>query len=718
MKLKNVRKTYHNKNNTVEALKGIDLKLDTKGLVVILGPSGCGKTTLLNIISGEDRDFEGELLEVPNINYLTQEFYLFESMSIFENLKIVTDDKLSIEKYLREYGLYEHRNKKVKKCSNGQKKRIQFIRALLYKPDLILCDEPTAALDHENAKMLMEALKEVSKERQVIIVTHDIALAEKYADRIVKMGKGIIESDKIIKEHSRFINERIKVRKKVTDTYHLVFTELKSRLLESSLLILLYLLASFMLFISINVYSNIKDESSYLGVFKNGTNIIKSEPKSRVLKIDRWGDGYLAFDQINYSDLQKIVENNESVIGIECFYDVDEYRNNLNIAEYFNIEQLDYSIFKEIDFPVRVVGFTEEPWYFSDKPLKQGYLIGQKENELITEHEKNCTYMPYSAHGSTWPKEHEYYRKHYGISIVDLIKPEKISILYGTYPTNDNEVIIAKDTAELLMKQDGYESLEELIGKTFYIGIESRQNEEVIEDYYGTCRMGEYIQACYRTEDMRYVDRFEVKIAGISNIENDKLNFVFFDSEVAKNPVLDYYVDSYENLYFDYVRIILDPDVDSNLFVEKLNNDMPMADSEYQVFNQSAVTKLPLYKQPSSFLLYCVSIFALFVSLIYLIYYFIRKRFIKEHTIMKMIDYSSNIEKVLHVSLISSISFVIFIATFSILTEYVNKIAVIFGYTKLLSFDLIYICLSFVLVFAVGLIIEFVIDRGKIYDSY
>ena len=149
MKLRNIRKTYHNRNNDVQALKGISLDLDTNGITVILGPSGCGKTTLMNIIAGRS-DYEGTIENVPEYDYLTQQFNLFEDMTVVDNLLLVSDDMNDIDHYLNEFSLVDQKNRKVKKLSNGQKKRVQFIRALLHKPGLLLCDEPTAALDHYN----------------------------------------------------------------------------------------------------------------------------------------------------------------------------------------------------------------------------------------------------------------------------------------------------------------------------------------------------------------------------------------------------------------------------------------------------------------------------------------------------------------------------------------------------------------------------------------
>ena len=163
MELIHIQKTYHNRNNTVHALKGIDLDLSTNGIIVILGPSGCGKTTLLNIMAGR-LSYEGRIEDVPSFDYLTQEFNLFENMSVKDNLLLVSENREKLDFYLDVFDMSDQMDKKVKKLSNGQKKRVQFIRALLHQPGLLLCDEPTAALDRDNAVKLMDELKKLSDE--------------------------------------------------------------------------------------------------------------------------------------------------------------------------------------------------------------------------------------------------------------------------------------------------------------------------------------------------------------------------------------------------------------------------------------------------------------------------------------------------------------------------------------------------------------------------
>ena len=192
MRLDNINKTYHNKLNDVHVLKDLNFTLNTVGLTFIIGKSGSGKTTLLNILAGRDHDYTGTMILEGNVEYVEQEYNLMESLSVFDNLFMLCKDKEMIDLKLKQFGLFEHKNKKVKKLSTGQKKRVQVLKCLLSHPDLLICDEPTAALDEANSKLVMEALKEAGKNIPVLIVSHDMALCNQYASRICKLENGYI----------------------------------------------------------------------------------------------------------------------------------------------------------------------------------------------------------------------------------------------------------------------------------------------------------------------------------------------------------------------------------------------------------------------------------------------------------------------------------------------------------------------------------------------
>lgn len=220
LKLKNITKNYEMADTKVEALKGIDISFRKSEFVSILGPSGCGKTTLLNIIGGLDKYTSGDLLikgistkeyndrdwdtyRNHSIGFVFQSYNLIPHQTVLGNVEIALtlsgvskhERRERAIKALQEVGLGDQIHKRPNAMSGGQMQRVAIARALVNNPDIILADEPTGALDTQTSVQVMEILKEVSKNRLVIMVTHNPDLAEKYSTRIVKMLDGNILSD-------------------------------------------------------------------------------------------------------------------------------------------------------------------------------------------------------------------------------------------------------------------------------------------------------------------------------------------------------------------------------------------------------------------------------------------------------------------------------------------------------------------------------------------
>ncbi len=221
LKLVNITKDYVNKGvPTVHALKGISLNFRRSEFVAVLGPSGCGKTTTLNIIGGLDRYTSGDLIiegkstkdykdkdwdtyRNHSIGFIFQSYNLIMHQTIFKNVELAltisgiskSERKERVYKVLEKVGLKGMENKKPNQLSGGQMQRVAIARALINNPEILLADEPTGALDSETSVQIMELLKEVSKDRLVIMVTHNPELAALYATRTVKMLDGEITGD-------------------------------------------------------------------------------------------------------------------------------------------------------------------------------------------------------------------------------------------------------------------------------------------------------------------------------------------------------------------------------------------------------------------------------------------------------------------------------------------------------------------------------------------
>ena len=220
LKLTNITKDYILGDSKVEALKGISIEFRKNEFVSILGQSGCGKTTLLNIIGGLDRYTKGDLIingkstkqfkdkdwdayRNYSVGFVFQSYNLIPHQTILSNVELALtisgvsrkERKQRAIKALEDVGLKEQIHKKPNQLSGGQMQRVAIARALVNNPDIILADEPTGALDTKTSVQIMEILKEISKNKLIIMVTHNPDLAEKYSTRVVKILDGIITDD-------------------------------------------------------------------------------------------------------------------------------------------------------------------------------------------------------------------------------------------------------------------------------------------------------------------------------------------------------------------------------------------------------------------------------------------------------------------------------------------------------------------------------------------
>ena len=220
LELNGIRKTYVTGTTSVEALKGIDLKFRDSEFVSILGQSGCGKTTLLNIIGGLDKYTSGDLkingrstkdfkdrdwdaYRNNSIGFVFQSYNLITHQTVLSNVELAltlsgvskAERRQRATEALEKVGLKEQIHKKPNQMSGGQMQRVAIARALVNDPDILLADEPTGALDTQTSIQIMDLLKEISKDRLIIMVTHNPELATQYSTRIIRLLDGTITDD-------------------------------------------------------------------------------------------------------------------------------------------------------------------------------------------------------------------------------------------------------------------------------------------------------------------------------------------------------------------------------------------------------------------------------------------------------------------------------------------------------------------------------------------
>ena len=208
LEIKGITKHFGDGESRVNVLKGIDVSMEKGEICVLLGPSGSGKSTLLNILGGIDQADDGyiaidgertgdmsekelTLYRRKHLGYVFQMYNLIPNLSIRENIEVgayLSDNPLDVDDLMKTLGLYEHRNKLPNQLSGGQQQRTAIGRAIVKNPDILLCDEPTGALDYHTSKEILQLIEDVNKKygNTVVMVTHNGEI-EHMADRVVKL---------------------------------------------------------------------------------------------------------------------------------------------------------------------------------------------------------------------------------------------------------------------------------------------------------------------------------------------------------------------------------------------------------------------------------------------------------------------------------------------------------------------------------------------------
>ncbi|MDD6339331.1 MAG: ABC transporter ATP-binding protein [Butyrivibrio sp.] len=216
LEISNLTKSFGEGDNKIEVLKGINFGVEKGDICVLLGPSGSGKSTLLNIIGGIDdanggyvsingektADMDEKKLTVyrrKHLGYVFQMYNLIPNLTVKENIEVgayLGDSPLPIDELLHTLGLYEHRNKLPNQLSGGQQQRTSIGRAIIKNPDILLCDEPTGALDYNTSKEILKLIEDVNQKygNTVIMVTHNDAI-KNMADRVIRLRDGMIRKD-------------------------------------------------------------------------------------------------------------------------------------------------------------------------------------------------------------------------------------------------------------------------------------------------------------------------------------------------------------------------------------------------------------------------------------------------------------------------------------------------------------------------------------------
>lgn len=474
LEIKNVHKFFNKgKKSEVHVINDTTLSFKKNGLVALLGPSGCGKTTLLNCIGGLDKIKKGSIYindkkisskcsakvdKIRNINvgYIFQDYKLVDNMTVFDNVALVLtmlgvkdkkEIKNRVEYVLDKVGMLRYKRRPAAMLSGGERQRVAIARAIVKDPNIILADEPTGNLDSKNSLEIMRIIKAISKEKLVILVTHEQELAKFYADRIVEIEDGKVKKD--------YKNDDVEELEYIIDN-NFYLKDLNKDELKSNKN-------------NINVYTDKSSESINIDiVVKKGNIYIRSNTKDKI----------------------EIVDENSSIEMIDDHYkkidksDFDNYKFELNKVvkkEYkkrycsiFNPITLITNGFKKVfDFPIGkkilLAGFVLSGGFIMYAVSSISAAIVVKDTEFVKynknyltvtqkklnindflnyENLEDITYiLPGNSIVNPKLKLDFYYQTYYAyqslntsLSSIEMITEK--DLLYGRMPENDHEVVI------------------------------------------------------------------------------------------------------------------------------------------------------------------------------------------------------------------------------------------------------------------------------------
>ena len=507
LRLDNINKYFfRHKKNEIHVIDNTTLDLGNKGLVAFLGASGSGKTTLLNIIGGLDKFNSGSLyigdkkitkynyhkmdkIRNLSIGYIFQDYKLIDTMTVYQNIALVLKmiglkDKAEIKKrvdyVLEATNMYRYRNRLANMLSGGERQRVGIARALVKNPDIILADEPTGNLDSTNSIEVMNIIKAISKTRLVILVTHEVELANFYADRILDIQDGKVIKDTKNK-HNNDLDYRMDNKIYLKDfAYH---NKLKSDNMN------------------INIYSNEKEKTNINIVFKNGNIYIESDVKNVELvdsnsNIELVNEHYqkISMDMVDdYKfDLDSIDSNHKkkySSIFNPITLLIDGFRKVFNYTILKKMLLLGFLItgmfiVYSVSSIFATIKVDEEDFITIDRH----YLTVSAAKFNVNDYNEfsKLDSIDYIIPSNSLIKLKLYYKDFYQSSKVEnqiegsLTSIKLISesdLIYGAMPTSRHEIVIDKMVAKNLIKVGvarylGIKDASQLVGLTVYTNLD------------------------------------------------------------------------------------------------------------------------------------------------------------------------------------------------------------------------------------------------------
>lgn len=486
IQLKNVNK-YFNKNrkNQIHVINNISLNLEKNGFIALLGPSGCGKTTLLNTIGGLDKVNKGQIyidnkkisskmahkvdkIRNLNVGYIFQDYKLIENLSVYDNIALVLtmigikdkdEIKKRVEYVLDKVGMLRYKKRPAAMLSGGERQRVGIARAIVKDPNIILADEPTGNLDSKNSLEIMKIIKAISKDKLVLLVTHEQSLAKFYADRIIEIQDGAIINDYENKDSSSLDYE-------IENSFYLKDFKYNKAIKEDQ--------------IDLNVYTNEVNKIKLDIVIKNGNIYIKSNNHNKVEVVDdnssiEFIDDH--YKKIDKKDIEKLEFDFKNIINNNFKKKYSSILNPVSMIIKGFKKLFDYSILKKIllggfflagmfiMYSVSSIGATFKINEEDFVRINRKYLtVEQGKNKIneYLEYEKmeaiNYILPGDSLINLRMPVKDYYQTANYevmlnaSLSSISMIKES--DLITGVMPNNKYEVVVDKNAIDNMLKSD------------------------------------------------------------------------------------------------------------------------------------------------------------------------------------------------------------------------------------------------------------------------
>ena len=504
LEIKNANKYFNrHKRNEVHAINDTSVSLDSTGLVALLGPSGCGKTTLLNTIGGLDKLSKGNIyidgkkinskfsyktdkIRNLNIGYIFQDYKLVEDLSVFDNVAIVLrmlgikdkeEIKKRVEYVLDKVGMLRYKKRPASMLSGGERQRVGIARAIVKDPNIILADEPTGNLDSKNSLEIMKIIRAISKDRLVILVTHEVELAKFYATRIIEISDGTV-----IKDYNNEPDDELDYR--LDNTFYLKDFDNKDNSKIGGH--------------DINIYSNDREKIKLDIVVSSGNIYIKSNTNNKVEVIDDNSSIELVDDhykKIGKEDIDKYKFDFSNIINKDIKKKYSSILNPITLLINGFKKVFDYSFLKKLllfgfflsgmflMYAISSIMATIKIDDYDFVTVNREYLLLNEKNIKVDDYlsYEELDSIDYMMPGSSIVnfnlKFNDYYQTSRGggslegsLSSIDMISDK--DLIYGRMPENDYEIVVDSfainkmfDEPVCMAKMIGIKEVDGMIGR-------------------------------------------------------------------------------------------------------------------------------------------------------------------------------------------------------------------------------------------------------------